>query len=363
MRVVLVAVFLWLAAGLAPAAAQSDPAPPAPPATSSGLDAGPLRNLKFSGLIQVWYQAGDGEVLETFRLRRLRLYLSGDVTARARFLVMVDPSKVLAINQRSIAVEDGTVVETTVNQASRMLQDAYIALRAAPRLDIQVGQFKLPMNYEGSTPVQELPLVERSQMTTDRLRGGLMGDLRDIGVMARGRFDNGLEFRVGLFNGLGTSVNEVDKDAGKAVVGRLEYRTPLAGLFVGAFAAADPDTADDIQHRRAGVDVRYRRGAVQLLGEVAGGRDGGMRRRGYCATATWKFRPRLEAAARYDVWDPDTRTDTSRADGRERDYVGGINYYLSGNNLKWQAEYMRKTYIAGVAGAGHVFLANLQVAW
>jgi hypothetical protein len=369
MRIALLGAVLALATIPVPSLAQ-DQTPAPPPAAQlagtqeSDVDVGPVKHLKFSGVLQVWYQAGDQGFADTFRLRRLRLYASGDITSRARFMVMIDPARALAINE-DLAIVAGTNVVTSasINQATRILQDAYITLAAAPHLDVQVGQFKLPLNVEGSAPVQDLPLVERSLMTTDRARGGQFGDLRDIGVMARGAFANGLEYRVGVFNGLGTGQNDVDKDDRKAVAARLAWRTPVPGLRVGAFAASDTESATGIGHRRTGVDLSFQRGTVLLQGEFVNGRDAGSERRGYYAMASWRVRPTVEATARLDVWDPDRRADSATGNVLERDYAGGVSYYVSGSNLKWQAEYLRKTYASGVVAPQHVFLSNLQVAW
>lgn len=376
-------ILLVLTMGLAPAAAQTAaslssilppslaaPSPEPPPAaspssdTSSGIDTGILKNVKFSGLVQVWYQAGDEGFVDTFRLRRIRLYISGEIGTRARFMVMVDPARALAINQQWASVDGTKVVsESSVDQATRMLADAYITLAVVPRhLDVQAGQFKLPLNAEGSAPVQDLPLVERSLMTTDRSRGGQMGDIRDIGVMARAWFDNGLEFRLGVFNGLGSGQNDVDKDNGKSVAGRVAYRTPLPGLQVGAFAAADRAALTGTDRRRAGVDARYARGRLLLQAEFGRAREGVLTRRGYYALSAWRLRPALELAARFDAWDPDVRADLSRTNVLERDYNAGVNCLISGNNVKWQAQYVRKTY-AAVLPAQNVFLTNIQMAW
>jgi hypothetical protein len=377
MRIAL-GVLLFLAVGLTHAFAQtaslsspprttavsaSEDAPVASAGPESGIDVGPLKNVKFSGLVQVWYQAGDQGFADTFRLRRIRLYLGGQIASRAKFLVMVDPARALAVNQQWTAV-DGTKVlkDSSVDQATRMLADAYITLSVVPHLEVQAGQFKLPMNLEGSLPVQDLPLVDRSLMTADRSRGGVMGDIRDVGVMAHVSFANGLEFRAGAFNGLGSGQNDVDKDDGKALVGRVSYRTPLPGLQVGAFAATDRTALTDTERRRLGVDLRYVRGRLLLQGEIAGGRDGVLTRRGYYTLAAWRIRPEFEVAARFDVWDPDLAANLSRTDVVERDYTSGLSYYISARTVKCQAEYIRKTYRDFVPSQ-NIFLTNLQLAW
>jgi hypothetical protein len=364
MRFLVPVVLLGLLAGVPPSAAQSDP-PPAPPAPAANVvDIGPIKNLKFSGVLNVWYQGGDQGFVDTFRLRRARLYFSGNMTPRARFQVMVDLSKALTINQERVTVDGASVVTgTSVNQASRILQDAYIAVKVAPRLELTAGQFKLPMNYEGNAPVQELPLAERSLVTTDRSRGGLFGDLREIGVMARGTVGSAFEYRVGVFNGLGTRQNEVDQDDRKSVAARVAYQTPLAGLLLGAFGAWDREAVTHREQRRTGLDAHYRRGRLRLDAELVEGRDGALTRRGCYGTAAWRLRPRIELVTRLDVFDPDTHFDRSRSDARERDYIGGVTYFISGNNLELQAEYLRKTFALDLSPRQHVAIVNLQLAW
>ena len=81
----LVAVWV-IAAAAAPCVAQSsigaDPpgAEQKPDATASS----PFANVQFSGLVQVWFVTGQAVTVDTFRVRRTELSLSGDVTTAAR---------------------------------------------------------------------------------------------------------------------------------------------------------------------------------------------------------------------------------------------------------------------------------------
>jgi len=334
------------------------------PAVSGGINTGVLKNLKFQGLVQGWYQQGSEGFVGSFRLRRTELGISGDVTSRARFMVMIDPSKALSLNTQTTAISGAPVLtQMSVNHASRILQDAYVAVTVAPHLDVQVGQFKVPLNFEGLASSYALPLVERSLIDTDRTRGGTFGDLREIGLMVRGAFANGLEYRLGLFNGLGFNQNDLDKDNRKAVAGRLTYKTPVKGLRVGGFGAVDNDASAESERKRMGVDAQYLHGPLLLQAELVAGRDGWLDRLGYYATIGYKITKAAEIVARYDVLDPDTNFDTTTANVTERDYDVGFNYYITGNNLKFQAGYIRKTFASDVAPDRNVALFNLQVAW
>src|SRR5262245_53388238 len=76
-----------------PPAATSAPAPTPAPA------ANPLLSIKFSGLLQVWLQAGDKGTTDTFRVRRGELKAVGQVGPKVRWTVMVDPAKSLTVNK------------------------------------------------------------------------------------------------------------------------------------------------------------------------------------------------------------------------------------------------------------------------
>jgi hypothetical protein len=379
-RIVISATAALIIIGTAPAGAQDEvtsarlgmgiiaPVPsaqtPAQGPAPGGINAGPLRNLKFSGLVQTWYQAGDEGVVDTFRIRRAELYVSGDLTSFAKFQVMIDPSKSLALNSNSTMV-DGTAALTgaSVNQAGRILQDAYIRVKVAPHVDIQVGQFKVPLNMEGLASSYALALVERSLITTDGSRGGAFGDKRDIGAMASGTFSSGFEYRVGVFDGLGSNQNDVDKDDHKAVAGRLAWQTPVKGLKVGGFGAADREEAGNLRRTRTGLDVGFTGGSLLLQAEYVAGQDGALDRRGYYLTAGYKVSAKAEIVARLDTWDPDTNADTTVGNVLERDYNVGFTYYVSGNNVKCQVEYLHKTFAEDIARSRNIVLSHLQVTW
>jgi phosphate-selective porin len=360
-RFAIIVLIGLLSVATAPVSAQVA-APPAPAAAE--ITVGPLKKLKFSGLVQVWYRAGDAENADSFRVRRSELYVSGDLNARVKFQVMIDPSKSLSLNTTSAVVAGSSVLTgSSVNQSGRILQDAFISVAVAPHVEVQVGQFKVPLNLEGLASSYALQLVERSMMTTEKARGGAFGDIRDVGIMARGTFANGLEYRVGVFNGFGSHQNGLDTDSHKAVAGRLAYQTPVAGLKVGGFGAVDRDTATDLERTRTGVDVAYARGRGFVQAELVSGRDGSLMRRGYYVSAGYRILPKADVAVRYDVWDPDTHADETALNAAEKDYNVAFNYYLTGNHFKWQAEYLHKSFSLGTMPSRNVLLSNVQVMW
>ncbi len=336
------------------------------PAGSAPVSFAGLQNLKFSGLMQAWYLASNASVADTFRLRRTELKLTGDVTPKAKFVVMIDPAKALAVNTTYTTLEgDRVVVDASLNQAGRLLQDAFVSLTYLRGVEVQVGQFKVPLSFEGLASSAALGTVERALFASDRTRGGSYADVRDVGVMARGTVTAaGIDYQIGAFNGLGQNQNDLDKDNGKALVGRLVWRPSfLAGVQIGMAGAADKDRPSGIERRRLGLEWQWTRGPWTWRTELMSGRDGAVNRRGYYVHVGCRVLPSVEVVSRVDTWDPDTHHDTGSTSATERDYIAGVNYQMAGHNVKLQLEYLRKTFARGVVAPRHVLLSNMQLSW
>ena len=108
--------------------------------------------------------SSDGAVVDTFRIRRSELKLSGDISPQAKWVVMFDPIK-----------------------TSAPLQDAFISLQASRYIGLDVGQQKVPLGFEGTQSSGRLDTVERTLFIADKARGGGWGDVRDLGVITRAR--------------------------------------------------------------------------------------------------------------------------------------------------------------------------------
>ncbi|HSK11396.1 MAG TPA: porin [Vicinamibacterales bacterium] len=325
---------------------------------------GSLTNLQFGGLIQGWYLAASGSATDTFRLRRAELKLSANLGSKASWLVMVDPSKSLSMNREWIDVEGRRVLADVLpNQASRILQDAFITLTGIPRVEISVGQFKLPLGFEGLESSAALGTVERALFLTDRTRGGTYGDVRDLGAMVKGKAGGAFEYRVGFFNGAGQTQNDVGRPDGKMIAGRLvAHPGVVPGLTVGISAGRGLQGCAAARQDRTGFDAQYVHDALTLRAELMAGRDGSTRRVGYYAHAAYRVAPDLEVVLRYDSWDPDRAGDATAAAVEERDYVAGASYFLD-TNVKWQVNVLRKTFTTGVVPTRTQLTTNLQVSW
>jgi phosphate-selective porin len=143
-----------------------------------------LGKVKFTGMIQGWYSGGNAGFNDTFRFRRVEMRFTGDLLPKLRWSAMFDLAKALTLNNTSTTVNGTTLIrDTSVNQSSRILQEAFVTLSHFKRANLQIGQFKLPIGQEALQSSSALDTVERALFMTDRARGGALGDVRDFGVM------------------------------------------------------------------------------------------------------------------------------------------------------------------------------------
>lgn len=346
----------------APVGAAPAPARPAPMPVVAGVG-----SIRVDGLIQAWYAQGDGGFQNTFRLRRAEFKLAGDISSKARWTINVDAAKALSTTSSTTTI-NGTKVLTaaSVNQGGRILQDAFVSLGLPADLRLDMGQYKIPLGYEGAfQSTAALETVERSLFASDRARGGTYSDARDLGATLRGAPGHRVEYSLGVFNGVGESQNETDRNQQKAVVGRLAVKVPLvANLTVGASGAwstkSDPDT---LIRQRGGADAKLVAGPLMMKSEVMMGRDGQRRGVGYYGHVGYQLSPALNLLARYDVFDPDVHNESSLADARESDFIGGFSYDIPASNVRLQVNYLRKLVQPDIAPARGLMLVNLQTAW
>jgi phosphate-selective porin len=323
--------------------------------------------IQLNGLIQGWFVAGDEGFRDTFRVRRAEFKMTGEITPRVKWTLMIDPSKALALRNTRVTVDGQSVVgDTSVDQGGRILQDAFITYETGHDVKVNVGQFKIPLSLEGLQSSATLDTIERALFMTDRARGGNYGDVRDLGVSVNGVLTSRIDYQLGLFNGSGESFNDVDRNDGKSVAVRIVGRPAfLPGLQVGGSGVwAGNGSHDDRPRRnRFGAEMLYVKGRLKLKSELMIGADGSLRRRGYYAHFGYRFRPRVEGIFRFDTWDPDTQRTTNSTDVAERDYVAGINYYVLENKVKLQFNYARKTFDTSIVRPRNLMMINLQTSW
>ena len=332
------------------------PAPPAPVVVKAAPAAAvTFAPPIFTGLLQVWAFGGDAAYRSTVRIRRAEVKLVSDLGRRARATVVFDIAKSLALSA------SGTQV--SVSQSSRALQDGFISMPLR-RVQIDAGQQKVPLGYEGMQSSSALESAERPLMFSDRARGGTFGDIRDLGVVARGTV-KWIEYHAGVFNGSGENQNEVDKNVGKSAIARLAFKPRLLrGVQLGASGASSgAATVDKPTRDRVGAEVVYRYRALLLQSEAMRGQDGTLTRAGGYILTAFGITPRVRVHARADAWDPDVRSEGSAAAATERDYLAGATWMPAATRLKLQFVAVRKTYTRDIVPAATQAIITMQASW
>lgn len=325
-----------------------------------------LGKVKFTGLLQGWYAGGDRGFNDTFRIRRAEMKFTGELLPKVRWTVMLDLAKALSLNTSSTTVNGTSVVgDVTVNQSSRILQEAFVTLGYFKRANVNIGQFKLPVSQEALQSSAALDTVERALFLSDRSRGGALGDVRDFGVMLFGPLNSQLDYQIGVFNGSGENMNDVDRSDQKSIAGRLVFHPGfLKGLQLGGSGVwGNGNRSTNPRRDRLGAELVFEREKFKFKSEFMTGVDGTIHRRGYYAHFGYRFLPKLEGIFRFDMFDPDIRRESSSTNVTERDFITGINYYIKDNNLKLQINYLRKTFAGSFVPSRNQLLVNLQTSW
>ncbi|MBL6518119.1 porin [Leyella stercorea] len=191
-----------------------------------------LSDIKFSGYIMSQYQYSDKESnkgekdINSFNIRMVRMALEGRVAKDFYWKAQ------LQVN--------GNTSNLTV--APRMV-DAFAEWQKYDAFKVKAGQFKRPFTFENPMhPVTQgfmsysqnvLKLAGFSDRNSEHSSNG-----RDIGVQLQGdlfKANDGhhfLHYQVGVFNGQGTNMKDVDQR--KDVIGGV-WVAPIKGLRIGAF--------------------------------------------------------------------------------------------------------------------------------
>jgi hypothetical protein len=275
--------------------------------------------VTIAGYIQADALAVTGDDLEenpdTFRIRRARLGLSGDLTPKIGWSFSIEVT------------------------GTPHLRDAYITLRFADAANVRIGQFYQPFSLDRLTSTSRSELIERAPVT-DRI-----ALTRDPGVMLFNArpFLGWFSYSLDVSNGTGMNVN--DNNDAKDVTGRLVVSPPrLAGLGFGVNASSGEQPTGT--RSRTGMDVSFDRRTFKVvaegLREVSDGT--GPDRDGFYVLGVYRFHPKqvrphfrmAEIAARYHVSSDATlaRSPTPTRSGipeTTREFQAGANYYVNRN--------------------------------
>ena len=130
-----------------------------------------------------------------------------------------------------------------------MFQDYYLTF-LVPYVDISIGQFKIPVSWEGYNSSGHLIFPERFLIARQ------WGDKRDLGIRLAHRFDY-FGYSAGVFNGSGQNAFETNNSKDLAL--RLEAY-PIEGLTIAgvAYATVGDRSQAGTKDRYEG-DVRFER--------------------------------------------------------------------------------------------------------
>ena len=305
-------------------------------------------NARFQGMFS--YDNPDGgPSSSTFRIRRARIFASGNVYAPW-----------LQYN-----------TQITLEGSSAAIRDAYMEASYYEWLTPRIGQYKVPFDREFLDGGFNLQLIERSIASSE------FSLQRDIGLQFSGKKILGsLDYSVGIFNGSGANQNNVDNDY--MYVGRLVWNiwgsypysesavdnpsSPvlalgIAGAYMPGLNPGERKTLagslgstsivpveSDVTQWTA--DIAYKYGGFSFMGgyyyrnidpkvATAYGKQGAWGV--YLQSGYFLIPKHFEIAGRYAYVDPDNPVKIT--DNKETEYTIGLNYYLSGHNIKTGINY------------------------
>ncbi len=266
------------------------------------------------------------------------------------------------------------------------MTDGYINWNQYAFANVRAGQFKTPFGFEQLYGDPRLPTIERT-LVNDRLTLN-----RQLGVQLWGDLlDKHLSYAVGTFNGNG--VNNSGNDNSKFLWAERLVVTPWKGNLLGgpaswaiggnAFQSEDtalslpdlnldstPTTADRDnlftgKRRGYGVDSQFESGPFFVWVEYLKNHleptdarpfakfdtDGW-----YAEAGVYLVPKKLQAVVRHETFDPSRKV----SDDDVKSDTLGLNYYIKGNSLKLQLDYLR-TDLPRNADTQNKVLARLQV--
>jgi hypothetical protein len=336
--------------------------------TAAAQDSTGLKGLppvEIHGFLQVYYRDGDPTTKDGYRLRKADVKFSGEVSPHLRWRVAFDAAKVLTINKTISEVGDSTALsDASIDQRTRLLQDAALTLSINHSTAIDIGQQILPLSLEGTISTANVETIERTMFIIERSRGVGLGDVRDVGASANGVLGNVLEYHAGLFNDAGDSQGTTDSNDQKAVFGRFAvHPSGLPGFQFGGSGGFQGGQVS-VRRERAGSEVQFRDSRITLRAETMTARDAELRRFGWYTLAAVRPTKELQFVARYDAWDRDRTHEASIVDAFERQIVIGGSYLIDGTAAKVAVNVVHQAFPnVQISSGGTFVLIAFQGSW
>lgn len=281
------------------------------------------------GFINMQYDADLQEGDNSFKIRRARLDIKGDISSLIDYRFQVE-------------------------FVSPKLIDGYMRFKIDKAFNVEVGQFKIPFTLESTMGPQSWEAIETSQ-AFKWLAGNSditgfqpnLGNGRDIGIMFYGSFlpqdgYNTIDYSVAVVNGEG--INTSDKNKDKDIVGKIEVRpikevTLSGSIYKGSLY---DNFGNKWAKDRYAISARYDDGSIlfrteYLLG-TTGATGSAIDSDAFYAVAGYTFENQLMPFFRYDTY----RKDKSISDSASTFYTVGLSYF-PWENIRFMLNYTHKT--------------------
>ncbi|PXF56507.1 MAG: hypothetical protein C4B58_13265 [Deltaproteobacteria bacterium] len=359
-------------------------------------------SINFKGRVQARYthieNGGDlGEVthqnafddseFDGFSLRRVRLRWYGDVYDRWQYHVQLSVDGDHNPDKLDPATPD---YELKKQDIGVKLQDAYFVYKAHPFVNVRVGQFKARFSPSYTTAGPKLPLCERP-LVIDKL-----ARKREIGISLEsprnGQWDgrthgakiNDSQFfyAIGLYNG--NSFNHMRNDNENFMISGMLLWRPSPHFILGTSYAYDQMGYDyettllgkaievgdhyeyPIAHHKVANNLQlwdfncaFDWKPVHLQFEyITQDGDESRRQYGYGIQTQIDLTDNFQLTARYDEFDPNVDVDNSLD---SRWYTVGYNWFIHGQNIKWQLNYSFREEMHGKDIDNDILVTHFQV--
>jgi hypothetical protein len=331
----------------------------------------------------------DDSEFDGFVIRRVRLRWFGNVTDQWKYHVQVSADGDHNDDNLDPAMPDYELKKTDVGV---MLQDAYFTYDLHPYFNVTAGQFKsrFSPSYLVAGPV--LPLCERP-LVIDKLarrreigislESALEGQLDGRGPTAK-LYDKPIFYALGLYNGNG--FNKMRNDNENFMATAMLVWRPWRFINFGISYAYDQVGYDDettvlgnaelsedgdfyvfpVQDHAVGKNMNIwdfnsalDAGPVHLQVEYVQEDGSGVDRAyGYGIQGQFDLLDNFQLTARYDEFDPNVEEDNTFD---SRWYTLGYNWFLHGQDIKWQLNYTFREEMHGEDVDNDALVTHFQV--
>lgn len=280
---------------------------------------------KVSGLFNGRYSYDSSDKSNGFDIRRLRLAVSGDLGRYVDYKAQVDYGGGSASSAATVK-----------------LLDAYIRVKFAKEINLQVGEYKVAYSQETLDGPTSWLTIENPTVVS-QLNGysdisGQKANSRDVGLRLYGGFVHKkgydvIGYKVGVYNGNGINLKDNDKYKdleGFITVNPIKELTLSAGQYIGRYTAS----GSTITRNRTSAGFTYKTKRLHLRSEYLAGTTGDAKQQGVYAIAAYSLPHGLQPVLSYGFY----QKDKEAAKDNQNDYLVGVNW-TANKYLRLQLDY------------------------